>query len=254
MEYENKTQSVQQVDYNFLRHQVIEKGIAEQQRALEYKISKLQKDIQMFEEKGLDFENENDFFLYQQYIELMSTEEGQMARKVNRASYERRKRCRKRILRYQLSNKAVFGTLTLSNEVLEKISEETFRKYVQRYMKNYFVSYIANVDYGSQNERIHYHVVGVPKDTWYDILNSTKVFHSKKQKWTTTLTTSEWQENYGFDYWEILADNDSTPGNVAKYIDKLTNHAFKESTKQSSIIYSRGDYFEHLEELKKLKF
>lgn len=223
------------------------------QRQLEKKLVPHRHEIELFETIGLEFQREEDFKMYQAYLELMSTEQGIKGRKINRCNYERRKRCRKRIIRYQMSNKAVFGTLTINNDMLEKISEQSFRKYVQRYMKEYFVSYIANVDFGSENERIHYHVVGVPKNSWYEITEKKKVFNDHKQKWQTIICTKVWCEWVGYDYWEELGTDEHTPGKVAKYIDKLANHAFKVSTKNSRIIYSRGDLFEHLEELSKFK-
>lgn len=100
-----------------------------------------------------------------------------------------------------------FITLTFKNEVLENTNEQTRRKYVTRYLKNEFVSYVANIDYGAKNGREHYHaVVLFPKN--YKI--------EEEKLW-----------KYGFFLNKSIKNKDAKA--LATYIGKLKSHALKKS-------------------------
>lgn len=137
---------------------------------------------------------------------------------------KRRTRCLEKTTSIVNDNKiVVFGTLTFTNEVLDKTSAETRRKYVSRYLKSVSNSYIANIDYGDKvknpqsNEREHYHcliAVDAVPDAW----------------------------EYGFCKFLVVPKEELDCKRVSKYIAKLTNHAMKveKTGKAKRIIYSRG--------------
>lgn len=136
------------------------------------------------------------------------------AEKVRQANYKRVKRLKRRIT-YMLENGSCqFLTLTFTDDVLSKTSEETRRQYVRRFLSNYSNEFVANIDFGKTNGREHYHAL---------------IMTDKRIKYT------DWKG--GNCDGKRVYNNNTTA--IAKYISKLTNHAIKETTKQCRIIYSR---------------
>ena len=106
----------------------------------------------------------------------------------------------------QHNNKLWFCTFTINDEHMKKDHQ---RKLKDTYKET---NYIINVDYGTKTNRKHYH----------------GIIESKKKP-------ISW--NYGFcDFREIKIENIN---NIAMYINKITNHTLKETTKRERIIYSR---------------
>ena len=158
----------------------------------------------------------NDPALDSAYFDLLLSHDYkdiQEARKINKASYNRYKRLKDRIMTYLQSGKCIFATLTFRNDVLDSTSVETRRKYVQRYLKSISSFYVANIDFGSTTEREHYHAVILK-----DFINDT------------------WE--YGFTWFEKVRYSLSKE-KISEYLTKLTNHGIKESTKRYALIYSR---------------
>lgn len=136
------------------------------------------------------------------------------AEKINHASYERVKRLKNRLSSFIEDGKCCFLTLTFRDEILDKTSPETRRKYISRFLKSFGVPYVANKDFGKDFGREHYHAV------------------------IKTARIDMQSYDYGFIFAETIHQ---TKDNVklAKYIAKLTNHAIKETTKRSVLLYSR---------------
>lgn len=135
------------------------------------------------------------------------------AYKVNRASYQRTKRLRLRVTEL-LKEPCLFLTLTFDNESMQATTIETKRRYVTRCLKQFGVPYIANVDYGSKNDRLHYHA----------IIQLDKI------------SCKCW--DYGnIDFKKVIIPNETA---ISKYLNKLTNHAIKETCKGNRLIYSRN--------------
>lgn len=146
---------------------------------------------------------------------LQSDELYKEAVRVNFASYKRKTRLQDRISDMLMSGDTLFLTLTFTNEVLENTSAETRRRYVTRVLKKFNCNYVANIDYGKETEREHYHCV-------------ISISHLPKNFWP-----------YGFCKIEKVRNCSGDSARLAKYISKLTNHAIKETCKQNRIIYSR---------------
>lgn len=145
------------------------------------------------------------------------------AKRINYASYKRTNRLKKRnttILKYGQFKEfyAIFLTLTFEDKVFDKTTSQTRRKYVRRFLKENCIDYVANIDFGGENGREHYHALVL----------------------TNHLINNElWK--YGIiNFKRITKFNKSTDDRIAKYIAKFTNHAIKETCKQHQIMYSRN--------------
>lgn len=132
------------------------------------------------------------------------------------ADYQRKKRLFERITNMLLSGQCLFLTLTFTDKVLESTQLHVRRKYVQRFLKSVSSSYVANIDYGSQYEREHYHAVILSDHIDFDL-------------WT-----------YGNLDVEKVRQNSSAE-KLGSYITKLVNHAIKETAKRNHLIYSRKE-------------
>lgn len=103
----------------------------------------------------------------------------------------KRKRVKKRLDEMLVSPKCCFFvTFTIKPDVLRKNSEESLRKYVQRWLNANCEDYVCNVDYGDLYGRIHFHaLVYAPKrmdfssyNSKYGALQCRKILTSKKDK------------------------------------------------------------------------
>lgn len=133
--------------------------------------------------------------------------------KIIRANVMRVQRLKKRI-NSMLELPCIFITLTFDNDSLDSLNDDTKRRMVARTLKSLGCKYIANVDYGAENGRIHYHAIAqierMPFGVW----------------------------GYGnIDVEKIVVKNGAA---ISKYISKLTNHAIKKTAKGNRLIYSRG--------------
>lgn len=149
-------------------------------------------------------------------------------RKINKSSYNKTNRLRERITSYlESGNSCIWLTLNFSDNVLNETTTETRRKYVLRYLKQY-KDYIANIDFGNDNEYIDRHGnkrQGTSREHYHAIVK------------TDFIDMTSW--SYGFAFTERIRNTKSSIKKLPKYINKLTNHAVKETTKRCHIIYSR---------------
>lgn len=141
------------------------------------------------------------------------------ARKLLNSMYMKNKRLRQRIeLMKQFSNCIYFATFTLNNDFID-FRKETLEIYLKRALKENCNVYVANADYGSLNERLHFHAIITCRD-----------IEKLRDAW-----------KYGFSDFEKVKWFEHSPIKMAKYITKLTNHAMKDSTRplENKLIYSR---------------
>lgn len=140
------------------------------------------------------------------------------AERVNKASYKRVKRLKTRIGNMLEDNNCVFVTLTFDpkTNIFNDTTGITRKRYVARYLKEQSNCYVANIDFGEKNGQEHYHALVINR-----------------------INPLKWK--YGNCDVKLVKNCDSdTSVKIAKYISKLTNHAIKETTKRSCIIYSRN--------------
>ena len=159
----------------------------------------------------MDTQRAEELQLFHRMFNLENWEE---ARRINNASYRRVQRLKRRIASMLKNGECLFLTLTFTDEVLRKTTEDTRRQAVRRYLKSFGFPYVANIDYGKKNGREHYHAV-IQTDYvdysayTYGAINGEKI-HSAE------------------DYVKL-----------SKYVAKLTNHAIKQTNKRQVIIYSK---------------
>ena len=156
-----------------------------------------------------------DFFYM--YFSTYYPKEWEEAAKINHAFYERTKRLRGK-LHYLLTHyECAFLTLTFNDDHLLSNSDNSLRQYVSRFLNTLECPYIANKDYGKENGRLHYHAV------------------------VACVPTNDKMSIYTYGFYNVLPVRDSSDDELrlAKYVSKLSNHAIKETTKRSVLLYSR---------------
>lgn len=139
---------------------------------------------------------------------------------LSHSKYRKRKNIETRFTDKIENNRAVFITLTFTDEVLAKTSEKTRRRYVARFLKDQCEEYVANIDYGTKNEREHYHALCMTKNT------------------NNKLDFKKWK--YGRINGEKVRVGKSNGIKVSKYVAKLSQHALKKSCRLPRFIWSRN--------------
>lgn len=154
-----------------------------------------------------------------------------------------------------LSNgyKIYFCTFTKSDNF--KGSDETFKRYVVRVCGLSFDDYMLNIDYGRENERLHYHALGVVKMSVKSDLKSVKR-QTKNGQWITgkKLTNpflEEYELRVGFYDAEPCKDDIKSAKKLSNYIDKLTLHSVK--VKQAYVSTKKGTEYQMYMKQKKAR-
>lgn len=172
--------------------------------------------VSAFLERFRDYQSYDELYHYCRENNL--SRELKECMKINYASYKRSLRLKDRIETMLLNGSCIFLTLTFNDETLNNSSAEERRRYVRRYLKLFGCPYVANIDFGSRKHREHYHA----------IINA------------NSIDFSAWQKYGNINAERIRNRNiDKDKAKLAKYICKLSNHAIKETTKRSALIYSR---------------
>lgn len=155
----------------------------------------------------------NEFKLYYKWLDTLSENDLRILRNLKAAEWKRCKRARDFIAN-MLHFPCVFLTLTFTNDLLASTTSETRKRYVTRYLKSYSPVYIANIDYGKKNGREHYHALALDWDFNYD----------------------EWHKYGAIKGLKVHIPNEKA---LSKYLVKFANHATKETTKSTRVIYSK---------------
>lgn len=143
-------------------------------------------------------------------------------------------RLKNRIFDMIYKNDCLFLTLTFSDVSLERTSADFRRIAVRRFLNSLNVPYVANIDFGKKNGREHYHAVvetgRIDYSKWkYGAINGLKIRNDIKYDENGVMTSESVEK-------------------ISRYVAKLTNHAIKETTKRSVIIYSRNKFSKKREE------
>lgn len=149
------------------------------------------------------------------------------ARKINKASFYRVRRLKNRITDMLTNGHCIFATFNFSDDVLNSTTQETRRQYVRKYLKQFNCMYVANIDFGSDKEYIDRKGqvrVGTNREHYHALICIDKL----PLNWS-----------YGYQFLEHVRVRKSSDVKLSKYISKLTNHAIKETTRRSCLIYSR---------------
>jgi len=214
----------------------------------EWKVSQLKREYQFIydglmlfgEVEGISY---NDLTTTQQKIEksqyfydlaskeltAYSSEEIKESERLNQATCKRNTRLKQKALEYIKTNSAIFLTLTFNDDVFKNMSKETRRRMITRFLKKTCKSYFANIDYGKKNDREHYHALVVPMGDSIDNTTYSNMFYGSSIKFQRVKVRNT--KNCSLE---------STSKKISKYVNKLSNHAIKNTTQGCRIIYSKS--------------
>lgn len=200
----------------------------------------------LYKDKELQSEDYNIYNMlntYSNFEDLMSYEEYRKIKNFDVSRYHKRKRCSDNFYKIALiakftNAKMVFGTITLNDDFL-KLNYESQIKNVQRYLKKHFFYSIKNADYGTKNDRLHYHFIGL---TYEELIDTKKKSHKGRKLYN--IKNDKW--NWAFlPVYEIIPYNTSDKDKISNYLVKLNNHSNKLSIKKSKLSVLKN--FEYLE-------
>ena len=130
--------------------------------------------------------------------------------------------------------KIVFATLTFNEENIKK-TKETRRKNINKYLKQYN-GFIFNIDFGTLNEREHYHALIFISPQHIKEFIEEWHFDTKKKRRFKTINNFENvlkipnKYAYGWTTFQLVntsTENEEDKTKIANYIATLTNHALK---------------------------
>ena len=166
---------------------------------------------------------EYNHFRYLANKEGIEFEENKEYEKILKARYQKISRIKKRFM-YLLTryDYVWFCTFTFSNDYINKCTR-TKRDLIKSVIDTYDFKYILNIDYGKKTEREHYHCVLATN--WNMDVN--QYFQSHYPCHCLAINCKK-----GRDDFETLS----------KYINKLTNHCIKATTKRQRLLYNFRGY------------
>lgn len=145
--------------------------------------------------------------------------------RILKARYNKISRIKKRFL-YLLCNfkNIYFITFTL-NDYYINLCDRSRKDLIKKCLYDFDddIHYIINIDYGKKTERLHYHGI-IATDSDSDLKKFLDL-------------------NYpSFSYTEKIRFSDNDYKRVSKYLNKLSNHACKDTTKRSRVLYNFKGY------------
>lgn len=153
--------------------------------------------------------------------------------KIRNSQKQRIKRLNERVGSILLKGDCLFLTMTFKDEVLRDTSPKTRRRYIHYFLKSQETNgYVGNIDFGSDTEYTDRHG---------NIRLATKREHYHALIGASMVDIEQWKK-YGHIKAERVRNNSISGDKVrlSKYIAKLSNHAIKETTQRSCLIYSRN--------------
>lgn len=142
----------------------------------------------------------------------------------------------------------VFATFTFNDQAMS-LKQDTRKQKVSRSINECpsVTDYIANIDYGKENEREHYHAIIALKD-FEPTTKRVKV----KDSYQRVITNMPINYDYGFTTYELIGSTEDDRSKVKNYVTKLGLHALK--VKQKRIIMKRdSEYHLHQKKVKEDK-
>lgn len=160
-----------------------------------------------------------------QMLEKNNSREYKEYSRIANAKCKRVQKLKNRIFEMIYKNDCLFLTLTFNNYSMEHNSADSRRQAVRRFLNSLKVPYVANIDFGGKNNREHYHAVvqigKIDYHLWkYGAINGLKIRNDLKCDDDGVITSESVEK-------------------ISRYVAKLTNHAIKETTRRSVIMYSR---------------
>lgn len=150
-------------------------------------------------------------------------EENKDFEKMLKARYQKVSRIKRRLV-YLLSRSSYvwFCTFTFSNDYINKCTR-TKRDLIKSVLNTHDFKYMLNIDYGKKTEREHYHCV-LGTDINFDV---NQFIQSEYPCYCLAIPCKVEEADFQ---------------RLAKYINKLTNHCIKATTKRQRILYNFKGY------------
>lgn len=154
--------------------------------------------------------------------------------------------------------KLVFATFTFNDESIKQ-DEIYLKKHIYRLLNKCpdIVDYIGNVDYGEENERIHYHYILVMNKDFIPEIKVRSQNHNGKYQKFNSVENINIKYKKGYTTYELIGTDIDDYERVTKYITKLTLHAIKKTTENKLITKRQSPYHkyqkmiqEHIQEQK----
>lgn len=133
----------------------------------------------------------------------------------NSCRVNKKRRLKSKINQWRIDNYVAFITLTFNDGALDHNSFDTRKNKVREVLNGCTRDYVANIDFGELHGREHYHAICCG-------LNDEKL----KALWK-------------FGFFKIEPLREGTEGKIIEYIDKLCNHALKDSVGFGGLMYCR---------------
>lgn len=191
------------------KSEVIDKGLVKD-------FFQLKKQFEKDAPKVADFENgiiyRLNYWSTYEAIQRFENSQFDCAYLLARSKIRKAQKVREKISDLVMNKEAVFLTLTFRDDIFDKTTPQTRRRYVSRFLKGVSGQYVANIDFSPDVGREHYHAVI-----------------------TQRVNLKDW--SFGFAYAEKIRCHKSDLTRVSKYITKLTAHALKVDA--TRLIYSR---------------
>lgn len=158
--------------------------------------------------------------------------------KILKARYQKVGRIKRRLI-YLLTRCEYiwFCTFTFDNYYINK-SDRTKRDLIKRVLNTHDFKYILNIDYGKKTEREHYHCI-IGTDINFDV---NQFIQSYYPCFSCSIICKKGRGDFN---------------RLSKYINKLTNHCIKATTKRQRLVYNfkgydifdtkEGTFFYHLD-------
>lgn len=178
----------------------------------EYDVDFLSKVIEYNHNKYIAFKNDLPFTLNTEYEKIL------------KARYQKTSRIKKRLV-YLLSRyeNIWFITFTFNNNYINK-STRTKRDLIKMVLNTHDFKYMLNIDYGKKNEREHYHCI-LATNLNLDVNQFIQFYY--EGGFSLSIQCKKGLTDYK---------------RLSKYLNKLTNHCIKATTKRQRILYNFKGY------------
>lgn len=178
----------------------------------EYDVEFLTKVIDYNQRKYFAFKNDLPFTLNLDYERVL------------KARYQKNSRIKKRLV-YLLSRfeNIWFITFTFNNNYINK-STRTKRDLMKMVLNTHDFKYMLNIDYGKKNEREHYHCI-LATNLDIDVNQFIQFYY--EGGFSLSIQCKKGLNDYK---------------RLSKYLNKLTNHCIKATTKRQRILYNFKGY------------
>lgn len=170
------------------------------------------------------------------YIDT-NDKENKALEQLRRANYEQSKKVEHHInFLFNQFQYIYFATFTFDNRALS-LTAYTRKQAVRRLLSDYFDDFILNIDFGSENEREHYHAI-ICSNINNEYIENKHLKHSKLDTY-----------DLGFYSIEKVKIDDLDALRISKYTSKLTLHSIK--VKQSYISVKKGSLYQQYQAIKR---